>query len=399
MKHTNVASVDPKLLTLQYCLVNAGYYVAFCCLFGYATTTLLGKGFEVASIGIVIAAGNLLSLLLQPVVAGFADRSKTLTVHQLILIMFGITAAVTLVFIFMPGLLIPIAIIYVLICMVGKATQPLVNSISVYYINHGVNVDFGLPRSIGTLFYAIGSTVLGYVYKYFGSNAIMVVFIIGLAISGLGIFIMPILPDETMVKTEEKQTSRIGILSFVKKYPFFCLTFLGTVLLMVFHNMVETYMIQILGQWNGDSTNQGTALTIAAMAEFLPMMCFAWLHKKLTTRQILMISGIAYTIRGIIYVFAAAIFHVYIAQVFQAFSYALLIPSSVYFANEMMEPEDTFTGQAVMSAAIVAGGMIASLLGGFILDLAGIRPMLITGVIAAAAGTVLIGLSFRGKRA
>ena len=52
-------------------------------------------------------------------------------------------------------------------------------------------------------------------------------------------------------------------------------------------------------------------------------------------------------------------------------AFALYIPASVYYVNETMAPRDKFKGQAVMTATNTLGGVIGSLLGGFLLDHSG----------------------------
>ena len=52
--------------------------------------------------------------------------------------------------------------------------QPLVNSVSIYYINRGVNVDFGIARGIGSLLYAVCSSILGALVAQTGSRVVLV---------------------------------------------------------------------------------------------------------------------------------------------------------------------------------------------------------------------------------
>lgn len=60
--------------------------------------------------------------------------------------------------------------------------------------------------------------------------------------------------------------------------------------------------------------------------------------------------------------------------------------------NEVMEGQDKFKGQALMTGTNTLGGMIGSLLGGFLIDHAGVAVMNLAGLIMAVSGAVLIAL-------
>ena len=70
-------------LMLQYCVLQGSYWASFCVLYAFATVFLLSRGFESSMIGVIIAVGNILGVILQPVVASIADRSEKISLHKL----------------------------------------------------------------------------------------------------------------------------------------------------------------------------------------------------------------------------------------------------------------------------------------------------------------------------
>ena len=87
-----------------------------------------------------------------------------------------------------------------------------------------------------------------------------------------------------------------------------------------------------------------------------------------------------------------------IAAVMQMGSFAIYIPASVYYVNEVMEERDKFKGQALMTGTNTLGGVIGSLLGGFLIDQAGVFVMNLAGLVMAVSGAVLVFLFvFRQK--
>ena len=63
-----------------------------------------------------------------------------------------------------------------------------------------------------------------------------------------------------------------------------------------------------------------------------------------------------------------------------------------------MAPCDKVTGQACISCTITVGAVLGNLLGGWVLDLAGLRPMLYRAFGLAAAGAALAILAAAGRR-
>lgn len=57
--------------------------MAVCAINGFATVFLLHIGLKSSQIGVVLALGNILGVILQPFVAAAADRAKRVTLQQM----------------------------------------------------------------------------------------------------------------------------------------------------------------------------------------------------------------------------------------------------------------------------------------------------------------------------
>ena len=80
----------------------------------------------------------------------------------------------------------------------------------------------------------------------------------------------------------------------------------------------------------------------------------------------------------------------FIAQLFQIVSFALFLPGMVYFTGEIMSRGESIKGQALFTTMITLTTIFSSLLGGWILDIAGAKMLTFIATIATAAGAVLI---------
>ena len=62
-------------LNLRYMLHQTTYWAAAAGVMSFASAYLLEQGFAASHVGVLLACGNLLSCLLQPLLADRADRS------------------------------------------------------------------------------------------------------------------------------------------------------------------------------------------------------------------------------------------------------------------------------------------------------------------------------------
>ena len=80
----------------------------------------------------------------------------------------------------------------------------------------------------------------------------------------------------------------------------------------------------------------------------------------------------------------------YVSQSFQMLAYAVFVPASAYYVSSNMKEMDQVKGQALVSSAITVGGVFSNLVCGRILDLFGIRVMLVTGSVICSIGVVTV---------
>ena len=95
--------INTNKMTFQYCILQGAYWASFCIIYSFATVFLLDRGFSNSQIGVIIAAGNILGVVLQPVFASIVDRSKTITLHKLTGILAAIMAGFIVAFVAMYG--------------------------------------------------------------------------------------------------------------------------------------------------------------------------------------------------------------------------------------------------------------------------------------------------------
>ena len=76
-------------LTFKYTLQQCAYWAAAAGVMSFASAYLLSKGFAASQVGVLLAAGNLLSCAVQPILADKADKAGT---HLITGFIAGLTA-------------------------------------------------------------------------------------------------------------------------------------------------------------------------------------------------------------------------------------------------------------------------------------------------------------------
>ena len=386
-------------LMLQYCVLQGSYWASFCVLYAFATVFLLSRGFESSMIGVIIAVGNILGVILQPVVASIADRSEKISLHKLTAFL-SVIMIVLIAFLYMiPNILLAVAVLFLLTDTFLQVIQPLINSVSVYYVNQGVSVDFGAARGIGSLSYAAASYILGIAVERFGTKSILMAGMLVVLIMLMTVLSMPVLSSSAALQSKQIQLkqSDVGLLEFANRYKYFMLTLAGVTFLFTFHNMNNAYLIKVIENVGGTSADMGRMLSIAAVTELPVMFLFSRISKHFKSSTLLIVSGIFFAMRAAGFMLAGNMMIMYLAATLQIGSFALYSPSSVYYVNETMLDQDKFKGQAVMTATNTLGGVFGSLLGGFLIDHAGVGAMNTVCFAMAAAGAVLVFL-FAGRQ-
>ncbi|MDO4404996.1 MAG: MFS transporter, partial [Atopobiaceae bacterium] len=170
------------------------------------------------------------------------------------------------------------------------------------------------------------------------------------------------------------------------------LVVVSLVLMYFCHFIINTYMAKVIGMFvdTNIETIQGNALFIAAMLELPTMFAFSLILQRLGVNKILMFASVMYSIKHVVTLMAANVPMFYGAMALQVVSYALLVPATVYFANEHVAEEDRNKGQAVFAASSSIGGLLASFLGGWLFTLIPVRGVLAIGAASSVCGTLLM---------
>jgi PPP family 3-phenylpropionic acid transporter len=156
--------------------------------------------------------------------------------------------------------------------------------------------------------------------------------------------------------------------------------------------MVNSFLIRIVENVGGNSQSLGLALAIAAICEIPVLFLYDSFIKrfKIPTVLLIFIACLFFVLRGIFYLFATNLILIYIIQILQSLSFALLIASKTHFAHEGVSDEYKATGQSIMSMTEAIAMVMGSMIGGWAITIGGLNIMFIIGIGFATFGSLIV---------
>jgi len=384
-----------KTLTFQYTFHQMAYWATAAGVVSFATAFLLQKGFAASTVGILLASGNLLSCVFQPVLAAWADRTGGNVLKWMTAALTAVSAACFASIQLLPMPESMFGFVYLLGIFTFDAMNPLLNALNVSYMTSGYTINYGLSRGLGSLAYAFAALGIGKIMARFGANW-MIWISLGLLVfnAAMALSYPSLMPLEG---GEKKENNSCSVPVFFRRYKWYCISLFGVLLLGMFHAMTENYLIEIVTPLGGDSGTVGVALFIATAIEALVLVYLDKIRKFLSDNWLLKLAGLSFLLKSVLFLLAGNVMTIYAIQLLQATSYTFLSPIQMYYANNKVGAADMVKGQAFSTAAYTLGCAAGNFAGGQFLSVFGVRIMLLAGVAMAAAGTLVFFLTVEKK--
>lgn len=374
-----------KNRTFAYACIQGFFWMCYAAIMGFVSMYLLDAGCSNSRVGVIIAGAGLVSALVQPMIAGYADKPGSMSLKMLLCISGGATLLCAVGLILSRGSVGVTAAFYALCMVLLQLATPLVNSLGVATVNSGEHMNFGIARGFGSLGYAAAAYLIGMLADAFGAVTVPVCMAVGFALFLLSVGSYGKLPSGS---GDEKQTASGE--GFFKKYPRYGVVLAGCVLLFVSHVVLNSFTYQIVVAKGGGSEEMGAAMAFASAIELPVMFLFGWMLKKAASDFWFRISGMFFMLKCLGTLLCTTIPGFYAVQLFQVGGWALITVSSVFYINAIMAPEDTVKGQAYYTVSMTLGNVAGAVVAGRILDALGVQAMLIFGTVCAAVGAVIL---------
>ena len=140
---------------ISYGALNFFYWATNATVCSFCSAFLLPLGYSSFEIGLIMSLGNAGAVLLQPLLADYADRTRTHTVSQILSWICGVFLIFTGMVLVLNGRSIFMTVFYTMTYLMHVCMLPLLNELSYRLQQAGHNMSCGVGRAMGSLGYSI----------------------------------------------------------------------------------------------------------------------------------------------------------------------------------------------------------------------------------------------------
>jgi len=377
------------------------YWMACITTFGYTTVLLLDWGYTGSQIGVITAISCLAAAALQPAISTLAGTSKKVSMVNIITVLGLIFIGLLALLLLLPKSFWITGALFTALYIVNSCITPLINSCGFAYEAAGLQMNYGIGRGTASLTFGLISTAMGYVVTHFGEDSVMLVsaVMMVLTILVLRTFFPHVALGTLHIEPKQEQAGEHHQKeSFFKKYPVLLVVFIGMALVSMGSTLVGNYSIMIIENVGGDAGTQGTMLAIAAYLEIPAMFSFVYMVKKFGASKVLKLAATFYTAKSVLMLMANSVTMIYLAQLTCLLGQGFYIPVAVEFPKASTDPIDQVKSQGMYGSFSMVSSVLASLLGGFIVDRLGADAVSVTAVAVGVVGCVIIYIFAKDKK-
>lgn len=383
---------EKKNLTINYIFVQIGMWAMYAPLMGYTSVFLLAKKFSNTEVGIISGLSCIISAILQAMISSYADKEKSKSVKALLIMIAGLQVVLAgILLVIGNNFFLAAGIIFGALIAIMQLMVPLTNSLAMEMMNQGKNINYGMARGTASMAYAILVNSMGVFVKGNDLSIVPIATMLSASVLLAGTMLFPFKKAERIVDYETNNISPAR--PFLTKYPKVKLFLAGAICAYVGHNLINTFLYQIVVLKGGTHMNMGVCLALAAVFEIPVMFGFAFLVARRDSSTWVRVGSIGIMLKIIFTLIVPNVISLYVVQVLQLFGFATFVVATVYYANQVVEECDRVKGQAYMTMSNTLGIVVASLLGGALIDICGTNGMMIIGSVIAIIGSILIFIS------
>lgn len=399
-----------RLLNIKYGCIHGTYWMYYGVAGSFASAFLLARGYSNAEIGIILAVGNILAVFLQPLIADLADRSKRLSLVGVTQMSSVLLMILTLMLFVLKQKSAALWAVYMLIMAWMTTLQPLFNSLAFKLEETGVHINFGACRSVGSLAYAVLCAFLGTLVEAKGVGVLPVSGEIVLLMLLASLWVTKTQFDrmigeksvsteapldgqcEQLLSADAEFEEEINLALFVKRNKLFVILNLAVIGVFFSNSILNSFMLQIVEGVGGTSEDMGRIFSVMAFLEIPALFFFDKIKERFSCQLILKFAAICFTLKVLLIYLAESVTMIYVAHLLQTFSFGLFLPAMVSFIGGVMAKGEAVKGQALYTVMVTVSSMLASVLGGIMLDASGPGFMLLVSTLATGLGALVLVL-------
>ena len=416
--------------TISYSCVQASFWMSLCVFSGFAAVYLQSLGYTNARLGLILACGTLLGSLLGPELSSAIDRSTEdrITASSLMPKVIAAEALATVIMLLVPVKGIVTSVSFVSFIALATTINSLVLKLYSDAVYCGMDIDYGVSRSMGSLGYVLTSFAVGALCEAISPRAVPAA---GLAVcafqllsflkfsgylkkeqgAGRNTDCSPASaekrnPDtqavthsdngEDALSANKKENGSASISAFLIRNKAFCLILLGSTLIFFSHNTLCNFFINVVKNVGGSTSDMGFLNGLMALIEIPVIFFYTKLTRNFRTSSVLRAGFIFFTAKAAAVALAGSVAGIAGALLLQAPSFGLYTGAIVPYVDEVISHEDSAKAQSLAFSVTMLGSVFASTISGHLFDVMPVTSVMWISCAACAVGSVLAVLGVRG---
>ena len=373
----------------RFILLNFSFQVIVAVIAPYVQILLRNKGYSHSMVGLVVAIGQLGSIILPLLISGVSDKTRR---TKLIFLILALICAV----VFVPTALSPsIAITAISLFIVSGmylSISPLIDG----YQNRLLNGDaekYGIARSAGTMGYVL-ALVLFSLIKFPNESDNRSIALCLAIVTAVFMAVVLIIPNDLPPEKESRKRKSISGLFSKRFYLMMLVIGLSRVAHAVPDRLLSSYMVEVLGLGG----NFALFVSLGALSEFVMMNVGGILleKKKTTTYTLIVLGSFALAVRLLIYRFFPSVLGLVFAQLLHSMTFGSFhIAATQFIAHDVQKEHYSVAMSFYWAIATNLPQMLGSLAGGVVIDKFGYNILFSSFSLFPIIATVL-ALSCKG---
>lgn len=381
-----------RSMTVPYAAIQMFYIMIYSGYGMFISAFLLPMGYTSTDVGLILSSANLVSLVLQPMMAAVASRKRGRPLYPIIIGLTVIELAALFPLLLVSKKTVSLTLLYVLLIAVHSLLSPLITALTDRAKNGGLQLNFGVCRGMGSAGFAGMNAILGFLIPHFGLISVPVASAFCTAgLLGMLLISAKRWPREDGIGAEQETEGEESWLSFFANNRVFVVINIGCIMMMFAQYVMQAYLLQIIQPLGGTSAEMGSILSISGILELPAMFAFDALCRKIKNNTLLKISMVGMLCKAALTFAAPNVGLVYVSHTFQLIGFALYYPAMIHYIGEHMSARSAIRAQTLFALCTTVSNMAANFAGGLMIDHLGVSTLGWTCMVlfVVGAGTIL----------
>ena len=381
-----------RTVNLEYALIQGLYWISFCGIVSYAAVYLQARGYSNTGLGQILSIGYILGFLLPQFLAVRIDRSEKFTVYQCQWALLALQVLLVLFLSRFPGSGAAASVLSCMLIGIEITLNPMNTEICVDLDTRVGHINYGAARGVGSVAFAPVSVLLGRLLEKIGPQILPAVFLVCVALQALALSLLQISIRGVSSDSAASRAPRRSSGSFSQFYRenqrFFGLL-AGVAMLFFAHNLVNNYLINVVRNVGGDTSDMGLLSGYTAFMEIPMMFLYDRLLRRFHCDVTVRFASSMFVLKALAIALSGSMLGLFTANVLQLVSFAMITPAMVQYVILYIDHKDSAKGQALSFGMVTLGNIFSSSIGGFLYDSMPVRSVLLIGAAAAFLGAIL----------